>query len=112
MSIHPRRVSDGSTPLPVNRRRTCSVEEVPDGLIGHHGSRIGWLAGHEAAVTDKSSDAIQGHPFTMLMVGPQAEQGLVMRFDYPGSLRLSIPCEPWDEVRAEGLIAAGAPTPG
>jgi D-threo-aldose 1-dehydrogenase len=31
--------------------------------------------------------------------------------DYPASLRLSIPGELWAELRAEGLIAAGAPTP-
>ena len=31
--------------------------------------------------------------------------------DYPASLRLSIPSQLWDELRAEGLIATGAPTP-
>ena len=35
-----------------------------------------------------------------------------MPFDCPAGLRLSIPSQPWDEVRAVGLIAAGAPTPG
>ena len=32
--------------------------------------------------------------------------------DYPASLRLSIPSQLWDELRASDLIAAGAPTPG
>ena len=32
--------------------------------------------------------------------------------DYPASLRLSIPSQLWAELRAEGLIAAEAPTPG
>ena len=31
--------------------------------------------------------------------------------DYPESLRLSIPNELWEELRADGLIAADAPTP-
>jgi len=31
--------------------------------------------------------------------------------DYPASLRLSIPSQLWAELRAEGLIAAEAPTP-
>lgn len=32
--------------------------------------------------------------------------------EYPASLRLSIPAALWDELRDEGLIAPGAPTPG
>jgi D-threo-aldose 1-dehydrogenase len=32
--------------------------------------------------------------------------------DYPASLRMPIPAALWDELRAEDLIAAGAPTPG
>jgi D-threo-aldose 1-dehydrogenase len=31
--------------------------------------------------------------------------------DYPTSMRMAIPSELWDELRAEGLIAAAAPTP-
>ena len=31
--------------------------------------------------------------------------------DYPASMLLAIPTELWDELRAEGLIAAAAPTP-
>ena len=32
--------------------------------------------------------------------------------DYPASLRMAIPAALWAELRQEGLIAAGAPTPG
>jgi len=31
--------------------------------------------------------------------------------DYPASLRMEIPTALWDDLRADGLIAAGAPTP-
>ena len=32
--------------------------------------------------------------------------------DYPRALQLDVPDQLWDELREEGLIAAGAPTPG
>lgn len=32
--------------------------------------------------------------------------------DYPTSMRMAIPSALWDELRAKGLIAAAAPTPG
>jgi D-threo-aldose 1-dehydrogenase len=83
---------------------------APDAVI-ERARRIGAVCDRHGV--SRRAAAIQfplAHPaVTGLIAGVRTAAHLD---DYPASLRMAIPAALWDELRQEGLIAAGAPTPG